>query len=473
MIEKTWQLARDSRRTVDLLGSLSMNRDESLRSAFLPGTLELLEAGVGAAPRLAAIRALGFIPGDERRVFRVLASLIRSRNGEERDAAISSIRKIPSRFRDVKSLGPLAESLVSYVAGTGVEDRTKSEILAALELGREIASKLGPAERRRVRKALDALGVRVILVRTVPHQMRYDRAFFAVEAGKAVEVVIENTDIMPHNLVVTLPGALEEVGLEAESLPPERKSGAKQYVPLSDKVVFASHLVAPAGREKLSFVAPREPGEYPYVCTFPGHWRRMYGVMIVVENLEGWLENPVEPADPLGNKRKLVKEWKLGDLAGDLPGLGRGRDLETGAAVFREAGCLSCHGREGQGGNAGPDLRDVFKRWKGRRADVLRELLEPAKVVEEKYRVQVLQLRDGGSLSGLITREEGGKIWIVTDPRDPAARAVDTARVVARIRTPGSMMPTGLLNNFEKAEILDLLAWLEAGGGVESGPRKN
>ena len=31
----------------------------------------------------------------------------------------------------------------------------------------------------------------------------------------------------------------------------------------------------------LKFTAPSKPGEYPYICTFPGHWRIMQGVMIV------------------------------------------------------------------------------------------------------------------------------------------------------------------------------------------------
>ncbi|MCH8962102.1 MAG: hypothetical protein IH820_12455 [Bacteroidetes bacterium] len=34
--------------------------------------------------------------------------------------------------------------------------------------------------------------------------------------------------------------------------------------------------------DPLTFTAPTEPGDYPYVCTFPGHWRTMQGVMQVV-----------------------------------------------------------------------------------------------------------------------------------------------------------------------------------------------
>ena len=51
--------------------------------------------------------------------------------------------------------------------------------------------------------------------------------------------------------------------------------------------------------ERLSFTAPKKPGEYIFVCTFPGHWVRMYGVMLVVENLEAWEAKPTVPTDPM------------------------------------------------------------------------------------------------------------------------------------------------------------------------------
>ena len=31
----------------------------------------------------------------------------------------------------------------------------------------------------------------------------------------------------------------------------------------------------------LSFQAPETPGDYPFICSFPGHWLTMKGVMRV------------------------------------------------------------------------------------------------------------------------------------------------------------------------------------------------
>ena len=64
----------------------------------------------------------------------------------------------------------------------------------------------------------------------------------------------------------------------------------------------ATRLLNWAETERLSFTAPKEPGEYPFVCTFPGHWVRMYGVMLVVENLEAWETTRTPPKDPMTNQ---------------------------------------------------------------------------------------------------------------------------------------------------------------------------
>ena len=123
--------------------------------------------------------------------------------------------------------------------------------------------------------------------------MRYDVPYFAVRAGKPVQIVLENHDLMPHNLVVTVPGALKEVAQLGLQAGPNGGWKGLQYVPESDKVLHATQMVPADKKALLTFTAPSEPGEYPYVCTFPQHWYRMYGVMVVVEDLDAWQKNPI------------------------------------------------------------------------------------------------------------------------------------------------------------------------------------
>src|SRR5207249_11416655 len=132
------------------------------------------------------------------------------------------------------------------------------------------------------RQNLGELGVRVLRVGTVPEQMLFDKDRLVVRAGKPFEIRFENNDLMPHNLVITQPGALEEIGLLAEAQATQPGALERNYVPKSKKIILSSRLVQPRDSQKLSFTAPKEPGGYPYVCTYPGRWRRMFGALYVV-----------------------------------------------------------------------------------------------------------------------------------------------------------------------------------------------
>ena len=59
------------------------------------------------------------------------------------------------------------------------------------------------------------------------------------------------------------------------------KGLANHYVPESDDVLVYTDMVNAKGEFTIHFNAPEEPGEYPYLCTFPGHWMVMNGVMTV------------------------------------------------------------------------------------------------------------------------------------------------------------------------------------------------
>jgi azurin len=79
-----------------------------------------------------------------------------------------------------------------------------------------------------------------------------------------------------------MPGASEEVGLAANEMAKDPKEAQRgQYVPKSKKVLHATRMIAPLSATALRFTAPKKPGDYPYICTFPGHWIIMKGVMVV------------------------------------------------------------------------------------------------------------------------------------------------------------------------------------------------
>jgi glucose/arabinose dehydrogenase len=131
-------------------------------------------------------------------------------------------------------------------------------------------------------KADAALG-QALRVQAVPNQMLFAPRELRVIAGTKVRLIFENPDLMVHNLVLLARGAEEEVGALADKLAADPDGMAKGYVPDSPDVLHATPLVEPKGKAELIFDAPLEPGDYPYICTVPGHWRVMQGVLIVEE----------------------------------------------------------------------------------------------------------------------------------------------------------------------------------------------
>ena len=98
-----------------------------------------------------------------------------------------------------------------------------------------------------------------------------------------MKFIFENPDEMMHNFVLTKPGKAEEVGALADQLAASPDGMKMQYVPDTPLILFSTPLVEAETTIKLSFTAPETPGVYPYLCTFPGHWRMMRGEMVVME----------------------------------------------------------------------------------------------------------------------------------------------------------------------------------------------
>ena len=109
--------------------------------------------------------------------------------------------------------------------------------------------------------------------------LKFSLAAFDVKAGARVKLDFANVSDMLHNLVVVKPGTATSVGEQAMRM---GLDGAKlDYVPRSDDVLFYTSMLEPQKSQTIYFVAPTTPGEYTYVCTFPGHYVVMQGTMRV------------------------------------------------------------------------------------------------------------------------------------------------------------------------------------------------
>jgi azurin len=109
--------------------------------------------------------------------------------------------------------------------------------------------------------------------------LQFDLKRIKVRPGERIKLTLTNVDDMDHNLVITKPGARQEV-VDASHMLGE--NGPKQnYIPTSNKVLWSIRIVTPGQSGYISFQAPANEGVYPYVCTFPGHGQVMYGAMYV------------------------------------------------------------------------------------------------------------------------------------------------------------------------------------------------
>jgi uncharacterized protein len=86
---------------------------------------------------------------------------------------------------------------------------------------------------------------------------------------------------MAHNLVLCAPESGDEIGALADLMATLPDGMAKDFIPTSPKVLGSIPLLKPGTSGTLTLKAPLKPGRYPYLCTFPGHWRIMRGVLIV------------------------------------------------------------------------------------------------------------------------------------------------------------------------------------------------
>jgi putative membrane-bound dehydrogenase-like protein len=304
----------------------------------------------------------------------------------------------------------------------------------------------------------DTPALTTIRIGTIPEKMMYDVKQLAVKPGKKIKLTFANPDFMPHNLLLVKPGKANEIGEKAMAL------GAKGFevgfVPTSTDIIWASKLLDHGKEQVIEFTAPQTEGAYPYVCTFPGHHLIMRGTLIVANNPAEFLAKNPEAAPK-------ITEWKLADFADDLKRVGTHRNFARGQQQFTALACAQCHQLGKEGVAFGPSLSDVVKKYKGDAKAVLAEILEPSKTIEDKYRNVTLELGDENSLSGLILAEDKDSVTIQTGPTQAQVQKVAKTAIKSRKASALSLMPSALLNALDKEQILDLLAFLLAGGSAD------
>jgi azurin len=115
--------------------------------------------------------------------------------------------------------------------------------------------------------------------------MQFDVKEFTVQAGEKIELTFKNIGKLPklamgHNLVILKEGirplkfGQKIMGMGASPSNPLPKESLED-------VLASTKLLGPGESDIITFTAPKKPGLYQFLCSFPGHYAIMRGVMVV------------------------------------------------------------------------------------------------------------------------------------------------------------------------------------------------
>ncbi len=256
----------------------------ALRAQFQPLLANLITEGKAQGATLRAVLAALPLTGADHSGTNfgiVVSHLI---EGKERSAAARALLKFPRASWDAAQAQPVVDAVLAHAATVPAGDRTRIDYVEVIAAAKEMAALLPEAASQKALDALRGVSVDVFIVRTVHEQLRFDTTRLEVRAGKPFEIIFENDDVMPHNLVIVPPGKHMDIGTAAMTMTPDKldKQG-RAYIPSAHEkdVIAATKLLEPGQKETLKVRAPKQPGEYEYVCTFPGHALIMWGVLSV------------------------------------------------------------------------------------------------------------------------------------------------------------------------------------------------
>ncbi len=169
------------------------------------------------------------------------------------------------------------------------------------------------------------------------------------------------------------------------------------------------------------------------------------------------IDQPIDSGD-LSTNRPLVQQWKMEDLTKDLSAFSHNRPDEDGVRALTAASCLKCHKVGTRGGQIGPDLTNVAKRFNA--SQILESIIQPSKVVDPKYSYSVYVLIDGTSVSGRPVGVSSKTLKLEVNPFTQETIEVNRNDIDESYPGKTSPMPSGLLDTLNKEEIKDLISYL-------------
>lgn len=247
---------------------------ESAREAMM--NKRLLEDEDGRV-RLAALLALSAMPASNEVGTAVFYMLTAKSNFEDKwipDAAVVAGAKHASGFLGAAATVDTMEDSVRKIVGQVSFHQIKEQMSG--KSGAHLHAAPAGATLRRGGVRPDRNGVVTV---TVGDDLAFDIKLIEAKAGEKIKIRLVNGAVnsgMIHNLVLLKRAQdINEVGAAAIT------ATDHDYIPPQhgDKIIAHTRTAQPAETVEVTLTVP-PPGEYPYVCTFPGHYVAMQGALL-------------------------------------------------------------------------------------------------------------------------------------------------------------------------------------------------
>ena len=466
-IDDVWQMARKNNDGIQDLLSVGRWAPISVREKLWDKASESKVLKPDAL--VAMILFSQYIPGDDRDIFEFLTLQMQAAENDSRlaNAAVVALLARDSVKWPLAGMDTLGLQLLQRYGALDVADRSSPGAKRLKTLIERIADLLPPEKRSSLERQLVGLEVAELEITALREQMAFDRDVLVLQAGQPVEITFKNNDQMPHNLVVVRPGSMEKVGVAADQLALVSSELEKQYVPQIPEVLYHTGMIDSGKSAKLVFKVPEEEGIYPILCSFPGHWLKMFSAMVVTADREAYLveNDPLPERDALLGVQNYTHRFDA--LAARLLAGNEQRSFTRGQTAFYSRACVSCHAVGGRGGRVGPELSALGNKQKA--TDILRSILYPSEKIDPDYaKVEVEHLETGKLVSGvLIPQDDPDIVYLVDDPLAECEPQVFNRKDVEIMPLKISPMPEELLRRSSPAEVLDLVAYLLSGGNPE------
>jgi azurin len=108
---------------------------------------------------------------------------------------------------------------------------------------------------------------------TANDTMKFSITEIRAKPGESLSVTLSNVGTMPkfsmgHNWIL-----LKSASVVDAFIAEAPQAATTDYIPQSKKDDILAHtkLLGPKEKDTVTFQAPKEPGKYPFLCSFPGH----------------------------------------------------------------------------------------------------------------------------------------------------------------------------------------------------------